>query len=157
MDQPEANLERRLVLRGVVAGGAVLAAGSALTACGSEEPAASDTSPTPTSPKPDAGDGGDTGGVEVLVEVGEVPEGGGIILDDPEVVVTQPTAGEFVAFSSICTHAGCPVSDVANGTINCTCHGSKYSIEDGSVVSGPAPAPLPAIAVAVDGKSVVRA
>lgn len=159
MDQPEPQIERRLVLRGVVAGGAVLAAGSALTACGSEDPAASDTSPTPTSPQPDEnGNGNGNSSGEVLVAAKEVPVGGGIILENPDVVVTQPTAGEFVAFSSICTHAGCPVADVTNGTINCTvCHGSKFSIEDGSVVAGPAPAPLPPIAVTLDGKSVVRA
>ncbi len=93
----------------------------------------------------------------MLVATKEVPEGGGIILSDEEVVVTQPTAGEFVAFSSICTHQGCPVSEVVDGTINCPCHGSKYAIADGSVVAGPAPSPLPPVEVAVDGKSVVRA
>lgn len=152
MNQPETNLERRLMLRGVVAGGAVLAAGSALAACGSD-PAASNASVEPSTP--DAGSGGDGG--EVLVSAQKVPEGGGIILDALEVVVTQPTAGQFVAFSSICTHQGCSVAEVTDGTINCPCHGSKFSVEDGSVVAGPAPAPLPAIAVTVDGKSVVRA
>jgi Rieske Fe-S protein len=93
----------------------------------------------------------------VLVATSDVPEGGGVILDQPQVVVTQPTAGEFVAFSSICTHQGCPVADVADGTINCNCHGSRFSVEDGSVVAGPASSPLPPIDVTVDGNSVVRA
>jgi Rieske Fe-S protein len=51
------------------------------------------------------------------------------------VVVTQPTAGNFEAFSATCTHPGCPVKTVANGTINCLCHGARYSITDGSVVT----------------------
>jgi Rieske Fe-S protein len=50
---------------------------------------------------------------------------------------------------------GCPVSDVSGGTINCLCHGSQYSIEDGSVVAGPAPSPLPAKPIEVDGKNIV--
>ena len=80
-----------------------------------------------------------------------------MILAKEQVVVTQPTAGEFACFSSICTHQGCEVGDVDGGTINCPCHGSQYSIEDGSVVTGPAAAPLPAVNVTVDGDSVVRA
>ncbi|MCZ3386553.1 MAG: Rieske (2Fe-2S) protein [Actinomycetia bacterium] len=138
-------------------GGAVLAAAPALAACGSDEPAATDPSPTPSGSEPQGGDGGDGGNAEVLVATADVPEGGGVILDDPQVVVTQPTAGEFVAFSSICTHKSCPVADVADGTINCACHGSQFSVEDGSVVTGPATSPLPSVAVTVDGPSVVRA
>ena len=76
------------------------------------------------------------------VATSEVPVGGGVILDDADYVITQPTAGEFKAFSKICTHQRCPVGSVEDGTINCPCHGSKYSIEDGSVVNPPAPDPL---------------
>ena len=68
-------------------------------------------------------------------------------------MITQPTEGTFKAFSSICTHARCPVADVTD-TINCNCHGSKFSITDGSVVNGPATQPLPARTVAVTGDSV---
>ena len=80
--------------------------------------------------------------------------GGGKIFSDEKIVVTQPTAGEFKAFSSICTHQGCPVTKVADGTIDCTCHGSKYSIEDGSVEDGPAPKPLPEKTVTVTGDTL---
>lgn len=161
MDEQFSSLERRTVLRGVLAGGVVLAGAAAVSACGSDETGGTGASPEPTvADEPTGGAGGDGGDgkdAEVLVATSEVPEGGGVILDDAEVVVTQPVAGEFVAFSSICTHQGCPVSDIANGTINCACHGSQFSIEDGSVVGGPAPSPLPPVEVAVDGKSVVRA
>ena len=67
--------------------------------------------------------------------------------------MTQPTAGQFKAFSSICTHAGCPVADVTD-TINCNCHGSKFSITDGSVVNGPASQPLAARTATVAGDTV---
>ena len=60
-----------------------------------------------------------------------------------KVVVTQPSAGEFKAFSAVCTHAGCLVDQVASGTIDCPCHGSKFSVKNGSVVAGPAPARCP--------------
>ena len=72
------------------------------------------------------------------------------------IVITQPQTGSFRAFTAICTHQGCIVSSVSNGTINCPCHGSKYSIKDGSVVHGPAPSPLAAIAIKVEGTSIFQ-
>ena len=89
------------------------------------------------------------------VATSKVPVGGGVILEDADYVITQPTAGEFKAFSKICTHKQCPVGSVEGGTINCPCHGSKYSIEDGSVVNPPAPAPLEEAEVTVSGGQVV--
>lgn len=74
--------------------------------------------------------------------VGTVPEGGGIIMEDAKLVLTQPAKGEFRAFSSICPHQGCPVSDVEDQKIVCRCHGSEFSIKDGSVLHGPATSPL---------------
>lgn len=72
-------------------------------------------------------------------------------------VVTQPSAGEFKAFSAICTHQGCTVNKVADGTIDCPCHGSKYRIADGSVAAGPAPRPLPAEQITVSGETITLA
>ena len=69
-------------------------------------------------------------------------------------VVTQPTAGEFKAFSAVCTHMGCIVNQVSNGTIDCPCHGSQYNITTGAVVAGPAPRPLPAEQIKVSGGSI---
>ncbi|MGI3781740.1 MAG: Rieske (2Fe-2S) protein, partial [Janthinobacterium lividum] len=89
----------------------------------------------------------------VTAKTSEIAVGGGTIYAAGQAVITQPTAGAFKAFSSICTHAGCPVADVTD-TINCNCHGSKFSIADGSVVKGPATQPLPARTVAVSGDSV---
>jgi Rieske Fe-S protein len=80
-----------------------------------------------------------------------VPVCGGKIFEDQSVVVTQPSAGTFKAFSAICTHQGCTVSSVSGGTINCPCHGSKFKIADGSVASGPAKRPLPGKQVTASG------
>ena len=73
----------------------------------------------------------------------DIPVGGGVIYphgssSDPHgVVVTQPTAGDFRAFSARCTHQHCAVTRVEDGVIKCPCHGSWYSISDGTVKAGP--------------------
>jgi Rieske Fe-S protein len=82
-----------------------------------------------------------------------IPVGGGKIFPDAQTVITQPKKGEFKAFSAVCTHQGCLVESVTN-TINCPCHGSKYSITDGSVVNPPAPKPLPPKTIKVSGDSL---
>jgi Rieske Fe-S protein len=80
-----------------------------------------------------------------------------VVLDSENVVVTQPSEGEFKAFTATCTHQQCTVASVKDGTISCPCHGSQYSAEDGSVQQGPASSPLKSIAVAVEGDQIVRA
>ncbi|TDW92902.1 nitrite reductase/ring-hydroxylating ferredoxin subunit [Kribbella pratensis] len=90
----------------------------------------------------------------VLGKTEDIPVGGGQIFAPQQVVVTQPVQGTFKAFSSICTHQSCPVASVASGTINCDCHGSKYSIKDGSVVNGPAPRPLPPKQIKISGDAI---
>jgi Rieske Fe-S protein len=85
--------------------------------------------------------------------------GGGLVVSEHRVVITQPTAGDFRAFSAICTHLGCTVTSVSDGTINCPCHGSRFSIEDGSVVepalgSSAQQPPLPAAAITVNGDAI---
>ena len=97
-----------------------------------------------------------SGGAGVTAKTAEIPVGGGKIFADAQTVVTQPAKGEVKAFSSICTHAKCPVAEVTT-TINCKCHGSEFALADGSVVKGPATAPLPAKTAKVEGDSVMVA
>ena len=97
------------------------------------------------------------GAANVLASTAEIPVGGGTVLTAQRIVITQPQAGTYHAFTAICTHQGCIVNSVSGGTINCPCHGSKYSIVNGSVVNGPAPLPLAAVSIKVEGTSIVKA
>jgi Rieske Fe-S protein len=92
-----------------------------------------------------------------LARTSDIPVGGGAVFAEQDVVVTQPAAGEFRAFSATCTHQGCPVTEVADGTINCNCHGSKFAVADGSVVDGPAETPLPERGIEVSGEEILLA
>ena len=89
-----------------------------------------------------------------LASASEIPVGGGKVFPAEKVVVTQPSAGEFKAFSAVCTHLQCVVDQVASGTIDCPCHGSQFSVKNGSVVAGPAPSPLPAQSIRVAGGKI---
>ncbi|MFF7365338.1 Rieske 2Fe-2S domain-containing protein [Streptomyces sp. NPDC008125] len=140
------DTRRRAVLTATTAGAAALVAG-----CGSSGGGDGDTGSSPAS-SPSATDG-DTGGTE-LARTSDIPVGGGTIFKDRKIVVTQPEEGEFKAFSAVCTHAGCLVTKVADGTIDCPCHGSKYSITDAAVEAGPATRPLPAEKITVSGGSI---
>ncbi len=162
---PDTVPTRRTVLMGAGALGATCF----LAACGTAQyggsygtnPNGSDYDPNPApagSKGADAGDddsGGEAAGGTVLVAVDEVPEGGGVIKGN--YVITQPSQGKFKAFSKVCTHQGCDVNKVDGGVIKCPCHGSQFSIQDGSVQGGPAPRGLPATKVKVSGKNVVKA
>ncbi|MEU5367161.1 Rieske (2Fe-2S) protein [Streptomyces sp. NPDC005925] len=89
-----------------------------------------------------------------LAATRDIPVGGGKIFKGEKVVVTQPEKGDFKAFSAVCTHRGCVVANVSDGTINCACHGSRYKIADGSVAHGPATRALPAEKITVEGNSI---
>ena len=149
--------------RGVLAGVGLVGLASAITACGagsSSSAAAGNAATTPaaagstTASGAAAGGASSSAGTKALAATSEIPVGSGMIFPGPQVVVTQPTAGEFKAFSAVCTHMGCIVNQVSNGTIDCPCHGSQYSITTGDVVAGPAPRPLPAKQIKVSGSSV---
>jgi Rieske Fe-S protein len=142
------NTTRRTVI--AAAGAAGLA--PALVACGdSGDDSKKDTVHTGSGGKDTESD---AGGNKDLGSAADIPVGGGKVFKDEKVVVTQPKKGEYVAFSAVCTHAGCVVNSVSGGTINCPCHGSKYDITDGSVAGGPAPKPLPKKDVRVEGGSL---
>jgi Rieske Fe-S protein len=90
-----------------------------------------------------------TNAADPLTTTSTIPEGGGTVFRTHGVVITQPTAGVFLAFTATCTHQGCTVRAVAGGTINCFCHGSRFRIADGSVAGGPATQPLPRLPIFV--------
>jgi Rieske Fe-S protein len=119
------------------------------------DPAASATASAAAAPAaPAAGAGGSAAqGGTLLGRTTDIPVGGGTVFTDAKVVVTQPTKGVFKAFSAVCTHVGCLCNQVADGTIDCPCHGSKFKITNGAVVAGPAPTALQAAPITVtDGK-----
>ena len=135
--------------RGLIAGVSLAGLAGTLAACGGgSSPTASGTASSGGSPAKDpgtsAGPGQAGGSGSTLTSTNEIPVGGGKIFTSARVVVTQPAAGEFKGFSAVCTHMQCILDQVADGTINCPCHGSRYSVTDGHVVAGPAPSPLPA-------------
>jgi len=92
-----------------------------------------------------------------LATTSEVPVGGGLILTDQRIVLTQPTEGEFKAFTAVCTHQGNIVTSVESGTIECRFHGSSFNSETGEVEGGPAGSPLAAVAINVQGDNILAA
>ena len=124
-----------------------------LAACGDDSGTDPVGSSGGTEPSADPNQSGGTGDA-ALAETSDVEVGGGTIISDEGVVITQPTEGAFKAFDATCTHQGCQVSTVSGGTINCACHGSKFSIEDGSPESGPATSPLKEVAITVSGDKI---
>ena len=145
------EVTRRVVLRGA---GISTVALPLLAACGNG-PETADTPATSAAGSPETSSGG--GGPSALASTSDVPVGGGEILDEEQIVLTQPAKGDFKAFTAVCTHQQCTVNSISDGIIHCPCHGSQYSIKDGSVVGGPAPAPLAAIDITVDGDKITRA
>lgn len=151
---PRQDPRSEMSRRAVVAGTGILAVTAALVGCSSYGDQAGQPAATgapgyppppeapPGAPPPPAGQG--------LARTTDIPVGGGQVFPAEQVVVTQPAPADFRAFSAICTHQGCTVKTVEGGTINCPCHGSKFST-DGSVVNGPAKKPLPSREVVVEG------
>jgi Rieske Fe-S protein len=166
----DGQVSRRNLIRNAAIAGGVVAAGVGLAACSSNNTGSGTTSGTGSSATTtaaatttagattSAGGGTTTGGGATGTALGStssIPVGGGAIFADHKVVVTQPTAGTFKGFSTTCTHLGCQVNKVADGLIQCPCHGSRYSVTDGTVKAGPAPKALPAANIAVNGTQIV--
>jgi Rieske Fe-S protein len=127
-----------------------LAVTSSSAAAATNPPAAADGSASAAA-RPAGGGAAGT----VLGRTADIPVGGGMVFTAAKVVVTQPSKGVFKAFNAVCTHVGCLCNQVANGTIDCPCHGSKFAIATGAVVAGPAPSPLPAAPITVKNGKVL--
>ncbi|MFF1415023.1 Rieske (2Fe-2S) protein [Streptomyces sp. NPDC058289] len=134
----------RAARRTVLAAGASALAGGVLTACGADEtkPSSEGGSAPTAQNSASASSSAPAGDAKALIKSSEVPVGGGTVLKDEKLVVTQPTAGSFRCFTAVCTHQGCLVNKVEAGTIDCPCHGSKFKDTDGAVAKGPATKPL---------------
>jgi Rieske Fe-S protein len=156
--------------RGVLAGVGLVGLAGAITACSSggssmsaavADPAtssgmgAASTATSAAASAPASASSAAVGSAAgALTATSAIPVGGGKIFAAQTTVVTQPSAGEFKVFSAVCTHMGCIVNQIADGRIDCPCHGSEYSITDGAVLAGPAPKPLPAKPFKVTGDSI---
>lgn len=133
-----------------------------LAACGSDDDStATDSSSSGSSGSSEPSDSGSSsssgGTADALASTSDVPVGGCFVVAAAKVVLTQPTEGDFKAFSATCTHQGCSVESSSDGEIPCPCHGSRFSIEDGSVITGPATSGLAAVDITVDGDSITQA
>lgn len=167
------RLDRRTVIRTAGVLGAGAAGAGLLAACGSSSDpssasavattssAAPTTSPATTTETTtsSAATGSETAAAAAPsgtpVKTSDVPVGGGTILPDQKIVVTQPASGTFKAFSAVCTHMGCTVNQVEAGFIDCPCHQSQFDISTGSPTSSSqATQPLPAKTATVSGDSV---
>jgi Rieske Fe-S protein len=157
-----------LTRRTVLTLGSVGAVGSALALAGCAADDPSNTgSPTTTTPSPTitedpsadptaAPDAPPVGGD--IAALADVPVGGSIdaTINGQPALIAQPTAGQVVAFSAICTHQQCVVAAAA-AEFHCPCHGSMFDASTGDVIQGPALEPLAAIPVAVSGDRIVAA
>jgi Rieske Fe-S protein len=109
--------------------------------------------PLPGEPSSEVGDSDTTDPGTRLLAVDEIPDGGGVVLAEQQLVLTR--SGDTVrGFSAVCTHQGCLVDAVRDGSIVCPCHGSHFDADTGAVLTGPASRPLPDVAVTVAGGEV---
>ncbi len=144
--EPAPTATRRQVLATT---GVVVAAAAVTAACGSSVGSSASAPASSANPA--------TSAAPATVGSASVPVGGGVVLAERKIVVTQPVAGEFKAFSAVCTHQGCVVSSIADGKINCACHGSVFSAADGSVQRGPATSSLAPVNLTVSGDQITLA
>ena len=130
--------------RAVLAGAVGATAAVALAACAGGD---SETTTAPPAPNPAAN-------AAPIARTADIPVNGGKIFTEQVVVVTQPTVGQFKAFSATCTHKGCMLSGVEDGAIICKCHGARFDVNDGSVTKGPATQPLASKNIEVIGDTI---
>ncbi|WP_074996042.1 Rieske (2Fe-2S) protein [Streptomyces misionensis] len=132
------SASRRTVLRGAAV---VPVAGLGLAACSAP-----------------GGNGASASNPTAPVDLGaesEVAKGGAKLYRDHNVVVSRDDSGALKAYSTICTHAGCPINKLQGTTLICPCHGSQFDAMTGKVVQSPATVPLTELSVKTkDGKIV---
>lgn len=135
---------RSLLQRALLASGVALAPG-ALVACSSDAGTGAASSAASSA----------AGGT---VPAADVPVGGALVTaaNGAPVVVAQPTQGQYVAMSAICTHQGAVVQVDTGLVLRCPAHGSEFDAgQQGKAITRPATDPLPTIPVTVDGSNLV--
>ena len=136
--------------RGVMCGLAGIGAAGALAACGTAEPpsGSGDEATTGGGDPTSGGTSGETGAGTPLAATADVPEGGGLVVD--ETVIVQPSADEFAAFSAVCPpHGAIVAAPDADGNIICPRHQSTWTI-DGALEQGPAEVDLTTVEINVE-------
>ena len=98
----------------------------------------------------------------VAGKVAQLPPNSGAIfkLGSKPGIIVRDQAGEFHAFSAICTHQGCDLKSwsAKEQVLVCFCHSSKFKLrEGGAVASGPAQRALPHMPLKLDGEQIVIA
>lgn len=74
---------------------------------------------------------------------------------DHHVVVSRADDGSLKAFSTVCTHAGCPIRKLEGTKLVCPCHGSEFDARTGEVLHAPATVPLVELPVQVKQGRIV--
>lgn len=156
---------RRALLRTAGAGAAVATVAVTAAACASSsngsvsDPATANAvgGGAPSASGSSSGSSAGSGSGTVLAKTSDIPVDGGKIISSAQIVITQPSAGQYKAFTAVCTHQGCTVSNVSGNQIQCPCHGSVFSAKDGSVIQGPATAPLAAKTITVANGQITAA
>jgi Rieske Fe-S protein len=151
-DDHDRGAPRRSVLRGFAALGALGAAGGLLAGCGGDEGASASGGGSAETSAPQ-----ETAAGTVLAKAAEIPVGGAKVLSDKKLVISQPSTGEFKAYSAVCTHKGCTVGVGTGLELKCPCHGSAFDAGTGAVTAGPATAPLAGADVELEGDTIVSA
>ena len=153
--EPAASaVDRRVLMRAAwTVGAAGLAVG--VVGCTADNSSSSGTGNGSSQAQGGGGSGGalvdpaPTGPAQIG-SVSDIAVGAGKVFASPPLVITHPAAGQFKAFSGVCTHTGCKLSQVEGGEIICPCHGARFSATTGAVLKGPATVALPSVAIAVE-------
>ena len=157
------DLSRRQFLRGSLVGCAAIFLGAVAFGAEGKETAVADPPPASVlSPGPSVGHHLRPTSPSIrgtpIAELDRLPVGGGVTFQDPAAgpaVLIRLSEGRVVAFSRVCTHAGCLVNyDQEAGLLVCPCHGAEFDPSRHALpVAGPAPTALPQIQVAIDRSS----